>query len=185
MRTARLVLTPWLCRNSMISRTCFASLHAWAIRSRRLGPIPSTDSSSDGRVLITERTSAPKRPTSFLARIGPIPFTSPLPRYLSIPSAVVGGTAFSVVPLNCRPCSLSLTHQPSAASHSPAVADGREPTTVTSSSCPFAFHLQDAEAALVAVEGDALDQSGNLLGRRLAFRACGIHCATAGAFQTQ
>src|SRR6516165_5714767 len=92
-----------------------------------------------GRLSITVRTSAPKRPTSFLARIGPIPFTSPLPRYLSIPSAVVGGTAFSVVPLNCRPCSLSLTHQPSAASHSPAVADGREPTTVTSSRCPSTF----------------------------------------------
>jgi hypothetical protein len=28
IRTARLVLTPWLCRNSMISRTCFASAAA-------------------------------------------------------------------------------------------------------------------------------------------------------------
>src|SRR5438874_12361219 len=58
MRTARLVLTPWLCRNSMISRTCLASFHACAIRSRRFGPIPSTDWSSAARFSITARTSA-------------------------------------------------------------------------------------------------------------------------------
>src|SRR6266567_2375978 len=51
IRTARLVLTPWLCRNSMISRTCFASCHACAISSRRLGPMPSTVCSSADRVL--------------------------------------------------------------------------------------------------------------------------------------
>src|ERR1700687_398020 len=36
----------------------------------------------------------------------------------------------------CSPCSLSLTHQPSAASHSPAVTEGNDPTTVVSSRCP-------------------------------------------------
>ena len=55
------------------------------------------------------------------------------------PFGVVGGTVFRVVALNCSPCSLSLTHQPSALSHSPALTDGREPTTVTSSRCPRAF----------------------------------------------
>ena len=99
----------------MISRTCFASCHACAIRSRRLGPMPSTVCSSAARFSITARTSAPNRPTSFFARIGPMPLTKPLPRYRSIPSAVVGGTVFMVVALNCSPCSLSLTHQPSAA----------------------------------------------------------------------
>jgi hypothetical protein len=44
-----------------------------------------------------------------------------------------------VVALNCRPCSLSLTHQPSALSHSPAVTEGSDPTTVVSSRCPRAF----------------------------------------------
>jgi hypothetical protein len=68
-----------------------------------------------------------------------MPLTKPLPRYRSIPSAVVGGTVFRVVALNCSPCSLSLTHQPSAASHSPAVTDAKEPTTVTSSLCPLTF----------------------------------------------
>src|SRR5215469_3089251 len=139
MRTARMVLTPWLCKKSMISRICFASCHACAIRSWRFGPIPSTECNSDGRLSMTTRISAPKCSTSFLARIGPMPFTRPLPRYRSIPSVVVGGTVFRIVALNCRPCSLSLTHQPLAVSHSPAVTDGSEPTTVTSSRCPFAF----------------------------------------------
>ena len=68
-----------------------------------------------------------------------MPLTKPLPRYRSIPSAVVGGTVFMVVALNCSPCSLSLTHQPSALNHSPAVTEGSDPTTVVSSRCPRAF----------------------------------------------
>src|SRR5207253_4349659 len=55
------------------------------------------------------------------------------------PSAVVGGTVFMLVALNCSPCSLSLTHQPSALSHSPAVTEGSDPMTVVSSRCPRAF----------------------------------------------
>src|SRR5271157_6597841 len=55
------------------------------------------------------------------------------------PLAVVGGTVFMVVALNCSPCSLSLTHQPSALSHSPAVTEGSDPMTVVSSRCPRAF----------------------------------------------
>src|ERR1039457_1499166 len=70
---------------------------------------------------------------------GLVRLTKPLPRYRSIPSAVVGGTVFMVVALNCRPCSLSLTPQPSALSHSPAVPEGTEPMTVVSSRCPRAF----------------------------------------------
>src|ERR1017187_6374147 len=56
-----------------------------------------------------------------------------------IASAVGGGTVFMVVALNCSPCSLSLTHQPSALSHSPAVTEGNDPTTVVSSRCPRAI----------------------------------------------
>src|ERR1017187_6537659 len=123
----------------MISRTSFASCHACAIRSRRLGPMPSTVCKSAARFSITARTSAPNRPTSFFARIGPTPLTKPLPRYRSIPSAVVGGTVFIMVALNCSPCSRSLTHQPSALNHSPAVTEGSEPMTVVSSLCPRAF----------------------------------------------
>src|SRR5450759_4043504 len=56
-----------------------------------------------------------------------------------IASAVVGGTVFMTLALNCSPCSLSLTHQPSALSHSPAVTEGSDPMTVVSSRCPRAF----------------------------------------------
>jgi len=62
-----------------------------------------------------------------------MPFTKRLPRYRSIPSVVVGGTVFMVLALNCSPCSRSLTQHPSATSHSPAVTEGSDPTTVVSS----------------------------------------------------
>ncbi len=65
-----------------------------------------------------------------------MPLTSPLPRYRSIPSAVVGGTVFIIAALNCSPWSLSLTHQPSALSYSPGVTNGNEPMTVVSSPRP-------------------------------------------------
>jgi hypothetical protein len=38
-----------------------------------------------------------------------------------------------------------------------------------------ALHAQDTEAALVVVEGDALDQHGYFIGRGLAFSKCGVH----------
>src|SRR5664279_1603534 len=47
---------------------CFASCQVCEIRSWRLGPIPSTDSSSATRTSMTSNTSAPNRPTSFFAR---------------------------------------------------------------------------------------------------------------------
>jgi len=40
---------------------------------------------------------------------------------------------------------------------------------------PACFHSQDAEAAVVVVEGDPLDQTGDFLGSGSAFRDCGIH----------
>src|ERR1019366_7533928 len=70
---------------------------------------------------------------------GPTPFTKPPAKYRSTPSLVVGGTAFSTVALNWRPCSLSRTHQPLAVNHSPALTEGNEPRIVTSSLCPRTF----------------------------------------------
>src|ERR1035437_7082755 len=139
MRTALLVLTPWLWRKTMISRICIPSCQAVAIRSRRFGPMPSMDSKSAGLSLMTPSTSAPKCPTSFFAKTGPTPFTKPPARYRSTPSLVVGGTAFKTWALNWRPCSLSRTHHPFAVSHSPALTDGNEPRIVTSSRCPRTF----------------------------------------------
>ena len=40
---------------------------------------------------------------------------------------------------------------------------------------PACFHAQDAEATFVVVEGDALDQPGNLLGRRPTLWGCRVH----------
>src|SRR5580704_2093782 len=120
----------------MISRICIDSCQARAIRSRRLGPIPPTDSNALGLSPITANTSAPNRATNFFASTGPIPFTKPLARYRSTPSLVVGGTVFRIFALNWRPCSLSRTHPPSAVSHSPALTDGNEPRIVTGSRCP-------------------------------------------------
>src|SRR5205823_9149383 len=114
---------------------------------------------------------------------------SPLPRYLSIPSAVVGGTVFSVAALNCSPCSLSLTHQPSAVSHSPAVTDGREPTTVTSSGCPFTFtrRTQKPLSSLWKVTRSMSPEICSVEGVRSGLAALmgGLHFATAGAFRRE
>jgi hypothetical protein len=38
-----------------------------------------------------------------------------------------------------------------------------------------ALHAQDTEAALIVVDGDALDQPGYFIGRGRAFRKCGVH----------
>ena len=63
----------------------------------------------------------------------------PLPRYFSIPSRVVGGLDFKVSALNCNPCSRSWNHRPSPVNHSPALTEGRVPTTVTRSRRPWAL----------------------------------------------
>ena len=92
-----------------------------------------------------------------------------------MPSTVVGGTVFRLFALNCSPCSLSLTHQPSATSHSPAVTEGSDPMTVVSSRCPRVRHAKDAKSAFIVVKGDALDQTGDFLGHGFMFRYCGVH----------
>src|SRR5215471_19689715 len=51
MRTAREVLTPLLCRNSIISRMTFCSAQPAMIRSARLGPIPVTSTQAAGLLL--------------------------------------------------------------------------------------------------------------------------------------
>ena len=51
MRTARAVPTPWLCRNTMISRTAFCSAQAARMPAARTRPMPSTSRSRGGRRL--------------------------------------------------------------------------------------------------------------------------------------
>jgi len=93
----------------------------------------------------------------------------------SLASRQVIGTVFMAVALNCSPCSLSLTHWPSATSHSPAVTEGNDPMTVVSSRFPFVFNAQDAETAFVAVESNPLDDARDFFRLRSSVRDCGIH----------
>ena len=67
MRNARAVLTPWLKRKDMISRTDFCSSHAALIASRRIRPMPSTVCRRAERFSITSKTSLPNFATSFCA----------------------------------------------------------------------------------------------------------------------
>ena len=62
-----------------------------------------------------------------------------------MPSLVVGAVLLSSSARNCRPNSRSRTHRPSAVSHSPALTEGRDPTTVTSSRWPLALTLSTAK----------------------------------------
>ena len=132
-------------------------------------------SSSAARFSITARTSAPNRPTSFFAKIGPMPLTKPLPRYRSIPSAVVGGTVFMARRLELQP--VLLVPDPPALRDQPFPGGDRRqrPDDRCLVSLPPCLYPQDAEAAFVVVEGDALDQTGDFLGRGFAFRDCGVH----------
>ena len=67
MRKAREVLTLWLIRKVMISRTAFCSFHAALIRARRIGPMPSTSSSRADWFSMIFSTSRPNALTSLPA----------------------------------------------------------------------------------------------------------------------
>src|SRR5438876_7143384 len=113
-----------------------------------------------------------------------MPLTKPLLRYRSIPSAVVGGTVFKVLALNCSPCSLSLTHQPSATSHSPAVTEGNDPMTVVSSRCPgiFTRRTQKPLSSLWKVTRSIRPEISSVAGLRSGIAAfiCGSYFPTEG-----
>jgi hypothetical protein len=89
---------------------------------------------------------------------------------------VVGGTVFMVFALNCGPCSLFRPTSPLQ----PAIPqryrgqrpDDRGLLQVDPVSSGTGHRTQ---TALLVVKGDALDQTGDFLGRGLAFRECGGH----------
>ena len=83
-----------------------------------------------------------------------------------MPSAVVGGAERRKSARNCTPCVRSLTHRPLACTNSPApmrrrVADDRD--QIAMAAC---LYPQYAEAAVLVVVGDALDQAGEVLALR-------------------
>ena len=65
-----------------------------------------------------------------------MPFTSPEPRYFSMPSAVLGRIGACSVNSNWRPCILLTVHIPRRRSASPGGAAGSVPTATTGSVCP-------------------------------------------------
>src|ERR1039457_866187 len=74
-----------------------------------------------------------------------MPLTMPPPKYFWMPSLVVGAALLSNSARNWRPKSRSRTHRPSAVTHSPGLAAGNDPTTVTSSRWPLALTLSTAK----------------------------------------
>jgi hypothetical protein len=55
-----------------------------------------------------------------------------------MPAGVCGCVVRIASALNCAPNSLSTTQRPVASTSSPATAEAKVPTSVTSSLCPFA-----------------------------------------------
>ena len=67
-----------------------------------------------------------------------------------MPSTVVGGAVLSgYSALNCRPNSRSLYPAAFRDNHSPAVTEGSEPMTVTSSGGPLALTLKHAKSGFL------------------------------------
>ena len=66
------------------------------------------------------------------ARTGPMPLISPDARYFSMPFSERGAMQVSVSALNWRPCTLSVTHCPSALTSSPSQTACALPTIVIS-----------------------------------------------------
>ena len=93
-----------------------------------------------------------------LAMAGPMPRICPEARYFSMPSAPVGGVGLQDFSLELEPMGAVAHPEPLAVIHSPA--DRRRMANdchkITLAPC---LHLQDAEAVLGIVEGDALDRA--------------------------
>ena len=150
----------------MISRTAFCSAQpAHDALTARHGPMPATSVSRSGLASMISKVSSPKAATMRLAMAGPMPRIWPEARYFSIPSAPVGGVALSISALNWRPCVRSLTQAPVAVIHSPAPIDGRVSDHGDEVALAPRLHLEDAEAVLGVVEGDALDRARQSLKR--------------------
>ena len=143
----------------MISRTCFASRHACAIRSLRFGPIPSTDCSSgsglnDGQNLGSEppyQLLRQNRPDALYQAASEVSLdTCDRGRRNRLHRA-----CFELQPVLFVPDPPALGDQPFPSGHR-----GQRPNHRSFPSMPRRFHAQHAEAAFVVVEGDTVNQPG-------------------------
>ena len=124
----------------MIDRTAFCSLPALADLLDELR--------ADALDLRQERRATRRSPPACCRRTpprsawrscGPMPLTSPEPRYFAIPSAVCGGVVLISSALNCSPCVRSVTQSPVGARRTRRRSTCWQcPTTVTTSRCPRA-----------------------------------------------
>ena len=146
----------------MIDRTVFCSLQLRRIFSMSRGPIPFTCARNDGDWSITSSVFSLNTSTIRSAYCGPIPFTSPEPRYFSIPSAVCGGVVLISSALNCRPCVRSVTHV-AGRGHVLAGDDLlRVPDDGDQVAVSARLHAQHAVAVIEVVERDPLDHAAQL-----------------------
>ena len=74
----------------MTSRMCRCSAQVAAIRLARIGPMPATSVRRLASASITSKVASPKASTMRAALTGPMPLTSPLPRYFFMPWSVAG-----------------------------------------------------------------------------------------------
>ena len=101
-----------------------------------------------------------------------------------MPSGVAGCVVRMASALNCWPCSLFTTHRPDASMNSPAVAEGRWPTTVTRSRTCWGLDAQHGKAVVRVVKRHPFDAArqrfggtarhghgGIILGLRVSFPA--------------
>ena len=78
----------------------------------------------------TVSVSAPNVSTMALAYFSPMPFTTPLERYLTRPSRVAGSEKTHELTRNCRPWSLCISHLPESCTVWPGERPGTVPTAV-------------------------------------------------------
>ena len=87
----------------MALRAPWCSWKLSEIRAIRFGPMPGISVRRSGCSPSTVSVSSPNSRTMSTAVAGPIPRISPLPRYRSMPSSVVGAWISQETHLNCFP----------------------------------------------------------------------------------
>ena len=144
MRTALEVLTPWLCRNTMMSRTAFCSAQPVAILPARNSPIPDTSCSRLGSASMTSKVSSPNWPTIRSASLGPMPG----PCLIQIASHALlcrGWRGLQQVGLELQPMCPIRQPDPDSVDISPAEIEAACPTRETKSRLPRAFTFRTAK----------------------------------------
>ena len=159
----------------MISRTCFASCHACAIRSRRLGPMPSTVCNFRGALFDHHKNLGSKSPNQLLREnradaLHQAAAEIPLDPIGGGGRHCLHGVGFELQPVFPVPDPASFRDQPFPSGHR-----GQRSHDCRLLSMTFCLDPKHTESAVVVVEGDALDDAGNFLGRGSALWHCGVH----------